>query len=312
MPDPLVILRALVIAGVVAAVVLLVLSWPWRAPQPARTALGWVLGVAGALVVADLALNLKLHWPPVEDRHRFLLVVLPAAVIAEVVAAFRQVPRWVAWLLRAVVAAGAGRVLLHGSVYLQEAGDLDVGQWNTQQTVLYLGIAAVALAAMWALLGLLLHVAPSRSVPLALAVVCGGAAVTVMFSGSATDGQLGLALAAALIGATAASLFVPTPPTGAAPIAVSVVGLFALLIGGRFFAELTSAHAVLLFVSPLLCWLTVLPAARKFKPWLRGSLLILVVALPVAIVAFQAFQASSERSRMPSSEEDDSYEQFYK
>src|SRR5262249_5320837 len=115
MPDPLLILQALAIAGAVAAVVLLGLNWPWRTPHPSRTALGWVLGIAAATVVGSLALGLEVRWPPLEDRHRFLLFVLPAAVIVEVIAAFRQVPRWIAWLLRAAVAAAAGRVLLHGS-----------------------------------------------------------------------------------------------------------------------------------------------------------------------------------------------------
>src|SRR5262249_5670745 len=243
MPDPIVILRALVLTGTVAAVVLLVFNWPWRAPRPVCSSLGWVLGVAAALFVGNYALGLPLRWPPTEDRHRFLLLLLPAAAVVESIAAFRQVPRWAAWLLRAGVAAGAGRVLLHGSIYLQDAGDLDLGQWTTEQAALWLGGSALALLVVWAGLGLLLYVAPSCSVTLALAIICAGAALTVMFSGSATDGQLGLALAAALIGATVASFFVRTPPSGTAPIAVGVIGLFALLMGGHFFAGLTLAHA---------------------------------------------------------------------
>jgi hypothetical protein len=298
------------IAGVVAAVALLALSWPWRAPHPARVALGWTLGVAAALIVGDLALGLELRWPPKEDRHRFLLLVLPAVAVVESVAAFPKVSRWIAWLLRAVVAAGVGRVLLHGSVYLTDLSGPDSAQWPTAEMFQYLGGLAAALLAVWALLGLLLHIAPSRSMPLALAVACAGAAVTVMFSGSATDGQLGLPLAAALTGATVASFMSPTP-RGAAPISIGVVGLFALLIGGHFFAELTCLHAGLLFAAPLLCWATALPPLRKLPPWLRGCLCLLLVAVPVTLAAYQAKKQSEENSRPPTGEGED-YEDYYR
>jgi hypothetical protein len=311
MPDPLVILRAMAIAGGVAAIVLLALSWPWRSPHPTRTALGWTIGVALALVLGNWFLGLDLRWPPREDRHRFLLLVLPAATAAEVIAAIPRFPRWAAWSLRGLVAVGAGRILLQGSVYLADAGEIDLGQWTTEQRALYFGGLAIALMTVWILLGILLRVGPARSVPLALAVTCGGAALTIMFSGSLTDGQLGLALAAALSGATVASFLLPAPPNRTASIGIGVVGLFALLIGGRFFADLTSAHAALLLAVPLLCWITELPFLRKLKPRLRAGLRILLVAFAVAVIAFQAQQASSDRSRPPSGEEDP-YEQYYK
>jgi hypothetical protein len=312
MPDPLVILRAMTIAGVVAAVVLLALSWQWRSPHPARTALGWTIGVALALVVGNWALGLDLQWPPKEDRHRFLLLLLPAAVAVESIAAVPRIPRSAAWLLRVIVSLAAGQILLHGSVYLADPGEIDLGQWTTEQRILYFGGLALALIVVWGLLGLLLHVAPSRSVPLTLAVTCGGAAVTIMFSGSATDGQLGLVVAAALAGATAASFLLPAPPSGTAPIAIGVIGLFALLLGGRFFADLTWTHAVLLFAVPLLCWFAELPLIRELKPLPRAGLRILLVGLVVAGVAYQAQQASIDRSRPPSGDEEDSYEQYYR
>src|SRR5437667_4995334 len=137
----------MVMAGAVAAILLLALSWPWRAPQPARIALGWALGVALALFVGNLALGLELRWPPREDRHRFLLLLLPAVSVAEAIAASDKVPRWAAWLLRGLVAAGAGRILLHGSVYLQGPAASDSGSWNNEQTIQYLGCLAAVLMA---------------------------------------------------------------------------------------------------------------------------------------------------------------------
>src|SRR5262245_58123084 len=104
MPDTVVILKATVLAGTVAAVLLLALSWPWRSPHAARTALGWTFGVAVALVVGNWALGFDLRWPPKEDRHRFLLLLLPAAAVAEAIAAIPKFPRWAGWLLRGSVA----------------------------------------------------------------------------------------------------------------------------------------------------------------------------------------------------------------
>jgi hypothetical protein len=231
-----------------------------------------------------------------------LFVVVPAAIVVELIAAFSRVPRWVAWLLRVVVAAGAGVVLLHGSI--------DLERWTTEEKAMWLGGLTATLLVVWSLLGLLMHVVPSRGVPLALSVVCAGAALASMFSSSATDGQLGLPLAAALGGAALASFLLPAPPQGAAPIGVGLVALFSLLAGSRFFADLTSLHAALLFASPLLCWLPQLPPLRKLKPWLRDGLCVLAVAIPVAIVLFQAQQEFAAKSKAPGS--DDDWGDFYR
>jgi hypothetical protein len=312
MPGPISILRALLIAAAVAAGVLLVLSLPWRKPHPARMALGWVLGIAAAFVAGAWGLGMDLRWPPVDDWQRFMMIVLPATVLAEGIAAFPQVPRGLARLLRAGVAAAAGRILLHDSIYLKSAGDFDLGQWTAEQTYQNLAILAGTLLAVWGLLGLLLHLVPSRCVPLALALTCAGAAPAIMLSSSASSGQLPLVVAAALIAATAASLLLPTPITGTAPIGIAIVTLFALLVRGRYFADLTTTDAALLFFAPLLCWVMILPPIRKLRPLLRGGLCLLLVAIPVAIAGFREFQASNERSQPPAGGAEDYYEQFYR
>jgi hypothetical protein len=179
--DPHIILPAMAAAALVA-IVLVLATGPWRAPQPTRTALGWVLGISAAFNLGAHLMGLLPEWGVKEVRHRMLFVVVPAAIVVELIAAFAHVPRWVAGPLRVVVAAGAGMALLHGSV--------DLERWTTEEKSMWLGGLAAAPIVVWSLLGLLMHLAPSRGVPLALAVVCAGAAVTIMFSGSATDGQL--------------------------------------------------------------------------------------------------------------------------
>src|SRR5262249_56288545 len=135
------------------------------------------------------------HWlfvrprgPLVEDKDRFLLILFPAAVAVECLAAVRALPRWLAWALRLALAGGAARLLLHGSTYITDLSGPDTREWTVAEERLILGGLAVALAAAWVLLSLLVRVAPGRSVPLSLALTCAGAGVTVMLSGYFSGG----------------------------------------------------------------------------------------------------------------------------
>jgi hypothetical protein len=312
-------LRATAFAGAVAGAILAIVAAitafragrPWRAPASTLLAIGWILAIAGGFVTGVFVLGLEPRWPPKEDRDRFLLVLLPAAVIVELIAAFPRVPRWIAWPLRAGIAAGAARIILHGTVYLAEAGGEDSNGWLPEEAARWLGVLGVSLLGVWALLALRLHVAPTRSVPLALAVACGGAAATVMYSGSATDGQLGLPLAGALVGAAVVSFLLP-PPSNAAPVSIGLVCLFALLVSGRFLSSLSMLHAITLFAAPLLCWLTALPYVRRLKPWLRFAACVLAVAIPVAIVVHQAEQAHNATMQPSGESEGADYEDMYR
>src|SRR5262249_54028179 len=145
------------VAAVIAAVILLDLGLPWRAPQPALVAVGGALGVGLGFFFGCWVLGLNPVWPPREDRDRFLLVLLPAVVLVELLASPPGLPRVVAWLLRLAVAVLAARVLLHGSVYLNGPGD---NQWSAAETWLTLGALAALLASVWMLLSWLAHQVP--------------------------------------------------------------------------------------------------------------------------------------------------------
>lgn len=294
MPDPLLILRAMAAAFVAAAAVLLVLGRAGRS----RPALSWALGVGVAFFLGAVLLNPDVNWPPREDRERLLTVLLPAAVFVELLAAF--VPAWLGWVLRVLVAAAAAPVLLYGSRYLTEPPGPGSKGWAPEEMALQLSAMAAALLGVWAALALLLRRQPTRSAPLALAVVAAGAGLGVMLSGNASDGQMGLPLAAALTGAAAASLILRVAPSGAAAVSVGIVALFGLLVNGRFFAQMTTAHAALLLAAPLLCWLPELPGVRRLRPWLRGGLRLALVAVPLALVLTQAYAKYTEESQSTS------------
>jgi hypothetical protein len=305
MPDPVLILEALAAAAVTAAAVLLLCGWPWRSPRPTRVSVGCVLGVGLGFYAGCGWLGLRPHWPPREDQDRLLLLLFPALLGVELLAALSGRLRWLEWLPRLVVVVAAARVLLHDSTYLADLSGPDTREWTPAQTWLILGGLAAALAGVWALLALLSRRAPGRSVPLAVALACAGAAVTVMLSGYASGGQMGLPLAAALVGTIAASLALSGPSDLRGVLGPGVVGLFALLVVGRFFGELTTGNAALLFLAPLLCWLPELPRLSRMGSLPRGLGRVVLTAVPVAIallLAQQKFVADSAQSSPGSKE----------
>jgi hypothetical protein len=262
--------------------------------MPRLASLGSVLGVATGFYVGCMILGVKAHWPP-EDQERWLLILFPAALGVEILGVF-AVRRWPVWVFRLVIAASAARVLLHNTVYLEDLAGPGTREWAPAQAWLNMGGMAAVLAGVWAALVLLARRAPGRSIPLALAIVCTGAALAVMLSGYASGGQIGFPLAASLVGVALASLAFRMLPDLSGLVGIAVVGLFALLVVGCFFAQLPIGYAVLLFLAPLLGWLPELPYVARARPWLRGGVRVLLTAAPVALVLVLAQQKFVEDS----------------
>src|SRR5207249_4080071 len=74
-------------------------------------------------------------------------------------------------------------------------------------------------------------------------------------------------------------------------IGVGIVGLFGLLVVGRFFATLTTLHAGLLFLAPTAYWLVAFPRFDRFRPRLRATI---AVALTAAVVGGAVVHAKHE------------------
>src|SRR6516164_9798285 len=203
MPDRDQILIAMAAAAAVSAVVAagmsLAAGWPRRPLKPTLLTLGWVLGVSAGFYLGAVLLQVGPRKQLAEDRDRFLLLLIPAVIVVELITAWHRIPAWVAWVPRLIIAAVAARVLLHGSSWLPDPEDPDsTRRWTHEQTFLYLNALAADLIAVWILLSRLtrdepgLSLAPTpgrgggyRSVLPALALTCVGTAVTVMYSGSA-------------------------------------------------------------------------------------------------------------------------------
>jgi hypothetical protein len=307
MPDPLQILQALTVAAVTAAAVALLGALVLK-HRPSLAAAGMVLGVGLGFFAGCAWLGIRPHWPPREDQHRLLLILFPSVILVELVAA--AAGKWT-WLLRLALAGSAAWILLFGSVYLTDLAGPGSREWTPGQTWLILTALAAALVMVWAALASLARHTGGRSVPLALGLTCGGAGVTVMLSGYASGGQLGLPLAAAVAGVVIASLVLTRPIDASGVTGLAVVGLFSLLVIGRFFGELTTSHAVVLFLAPLVCCLSELPLVRRLRPGLRGlGGVVLAVAPVVMVVLSLALPKPVEATRGPQGAQEPSIEDY--
>jgi len=236
------------------------------------------------------------------------LILFPAVFVAEFAAAIHsslfqgKKPnlQWLAWLPRLAVAALAGRILLHDTIYITDLSGSGSRQWSPEETWIILGTLAAALGGVWFLLAWLTQRESGRSVPMAVAIACAGTTLAMMMSGYASGGPLAMPLAGAVVGAIVASFILKSGENVSGVLGFAVVGLFALLVMGHFFGELTWTNAALLFFAPVLCALPELPTLRRVKPTLRAILGLALTAVPVAIALALAQQKMTEDSAPPS------------
>lgn len=288
MPDPIVMAQAFAAAAALACIVTLLFG---TGSRHAVASAGAVLAVVGGLFAGIWILGLLPHWPPREDLDRLLLMVLPAAALAELSA---LVSTRAGWALRCVVASLAAPLLLHGSTYTTDLSGPGSRTWSTAQASLIFAMLTLGLLGAWAALQRL-AVRTVGSTPLwCIAGATLGAGLVVMLSGYASGGQLGIPFGAALAGVALGATIRKGKPALESALGVGVVGLFALLVVGRLFAELTNVNAALLFAAPLLGWL---PELMRTRPRLRAGLGLGLAALPVAVALVLAQQKFAANSR---------------
>jgi hypothetical protein len=305
MPDPLLYLKSMADAAIASAMVVLVIlflgRWAtrkWRITPSLGSFiihLACILGIGVGLAIGYAALSLELNWPPTSGLDRLLTLVLPVALVIEFISGIPCVPRYVTWVLRIVLAAMIPRVLLHGSVYLSE-----LSGWTALQFTVTLGACSMLLAGVWGLLLRLASRSPGLSIPssVCLALLC--TAATVMMAGYLKGGASALPLVSTLMVTMIALLlatrrfdqrrqdFKPTQLDSNGILGIGVVGLFGLLFIGRFFGEISSGDALIIFLAPLFGWVTETRLLRNRKPWVVGCLRLAIVALPLVVVLILA------------------------
>jgi hypothetical protein len=280
MPDPLLYLKAMGMAAIASAVGGLAIVAARRKGHAVWLCAACVFSVAAGLVVGYSLLALQLSWPPRNGLERFLLLIAPAILCVELLAAISSLPRWSVWSLRVTLALVLPRVLLHGSVYLGASEHA----WPARQALLVMTAGGLLLAALWGLLTLLSRRATGMFVPCTLQASTLSAGLTVMMAGYIKGGVAALVWAAALlatvlvVGAITRNSSRLAEGAWSMLLGVAVVGLFSLVFIGRFFGELSTSKALVILLAPLLGWVAELPWLKCRQPWFVWSVRALLVA----------------------------------
>lgn len=279
MPDPSRYVAALLAAAVGSAACLLLANWRWRTDSPPAR-LASLAALAIGLLLGYGVLRLPLRWPPANGLDRLLQVLLPLVLVIEAIVASRNWSPKLIWSFRLGLAVVAARILLHDSIYL--------GGSRTSWTLLTSSSVFVASAALFALLWVgsmrLAERTAGWAGSVSLALTLQSAGLATMLAGYLSGGAAALPLAGSLLGTAAAWRLAghKTPAPGS--IAVGVVGLAGLLIVSHFFGRLSPVQACGLFFAPLAGWILEFSPAWPKRVWLRESLRLVMVAVPLIAV----------------------------
>ena len=323
MPDPILYSKASIAAFVASAMIVLAFRLVVRRPVHSVAAVTCVLAVSVGLVTGYGALQFSWAWPPSSSLDRFLTIVLPATLILELLTGVSGGGETVAWLLsgrkfilpkarhvlsagrfsrvlcivlRFVLYASAGRILLHGSVYLDGVSSGNTDAWTFAQRAVIFGGSFCGLISVWSLLWRLAENSASASIALSLAMAVLSTGLATMMAGYIRGGAASLPLAAAIAGTSLAAPLLlrgccgPDKRYLQETIGIGVIGLFSLLSIGHYFGQLTGLRAIVLFLTPLLCWISELPGLRSKSPWQRSAIQLMAVAISLASVLYFAKQ----------------------
>ena len=284
MPDFVLMGQSLLLAAIVAGLVLLVIARPGVDHPRWQLAVGWVGGLGAGIYAGCGLLGEWPRWPPLEDRDRFLVILLPLALAVEGAAMLLPTRRWLAWLLRICLATAAAPILLHNSVYLKDLSGPGSAEWNRAEAVLVLLFSAVMLAGVWGLLAKLHARTSDRAlspVVILVALACG---ITVMLCGYYRGGLLALQIAGAIAGVTLASCALPKQPAENPCLGIGLIGIFTVVFIGRFYGSLPTSLAICLLLVPLLAWTGELPRIRNLPPAARAAIRIAAVLAALALI----------------------------
>jgi len=297
MPDPLLYLKSAGMAATVSALIVLILAARQGRTNPLRLTVACLVGGGLGIAAGCWLLGWRAGWPT-NALDRFVKLVIPGCLLAELLSARLSGRVW-RWLLRAAWIATAPPTLLFGSVHVVEGHAGGMGMAPAVLCVL----SSLMLAATWFPVDWLNDRLPAQMplvAALGAAVLCAGAAV--MLGGYIKGGAVVCPLVGPLVGAAVASRVI-TPRLPRALIAVGVIELYGVVFVGTFFGRLALGQALVLILSPLLCWVSEFPGVRQQRPWVKAALQLALVAIPLALVVRMAkrdFDVRMKQSRMAS------------
>lgn len=287
MPDYVLLVQGLLLAAIVAGLVLLAIARPGNPPLW-RMAAGWIAGLGAGIYCGCGLLGDWPRWPPLEDRDRFLVILLPLALAAEGGAMLVRERRWIVWTLRITLAAAAAPVLLYNSVYLTDLSGPGSAEWNRAEAALVLSLSAVMLAGVWGLLARLQTRTSDRALSPVVVFTALASGMTVMLCGYYRGGLLALPIAGAVTGVTVASYAFPKQPAENPCLGIAIIGIFTICFIGRFYGSLPTSLAILLLAAPLLAWTAEIPGLRKLPPAARSAIRIAAVLAALVLIVIWA------------------------
>ncbi len=283
MPDFVLLVQSLLLAAVVAALVLVVIARP-ESPAPWRVAAGWIAGLGAGIYSGCGLLGEWPRWPPLEDRDRFLVILLPLALAVEFAALLLRDRRWIVWILRISLAAATAPILLYNSSYLADLSGPGSAEWNRAEAVLVLSLSAAMLAGVWGLLARLQARTSDHALSPVLVLTALAGGVTVMLCGYYRGGLLALPIAGAVAGVTLASFVLPKQPAENPCLGIGILGIFTVGFIGRFYGSLPTTLAICLLFAPLLAWTAEIPGLRKLPPATRAAIRIAAVLAALVVI----------------------------
>jgi hypothetical protein len=301
MPDPILIAKAFGLAAAIGVTITLLSGRSSRKPVVVA---GSVLAVVIAVYAGLWILDLLPHFPPGAALDRLLLIVLPTAAVAELLATASD---RIGWIGRGAVAVSVTPVLLWGSVYTTDLSGTGSRAWSPATSWMIYAILGAVLMATWMLINRLGSQSGERVTVISVAGTALGAGLVIMLSGYATGGQVAVPLAGSLAGLAIGSAAWKSKVAGESAAGVGLVSLFALLVIGRLFAGLTNLNAALLFAAPLLGWAA---HAIPSRPRLRAGLRLGLAALSVVIALVLAQQKFASDYRQPGSSTEGSIDDY--
>lgn len=322
MPDVLLFAKATCAAAAASMMTVLALAVARRSAGDVWQTTACLLALAAGLFTGVCVLPLPIAVPPGSGLDRLLVIALPAAWTILWFGSYTSGREWRAglfwksqaadptgcespaleritqswscfrWCVRFAFCAALPRVLLHGSVYLNGTDD----EWSSMQITVAMVTSSFALACLWVLLDRLAMRPAGASVPVAIALAVQCAAVTIMLAGYLKGGAFALLLCASLL-ATTLSVTAWAKFAGFATAvqsqvltAIGLIGLFSVVLIGRFFGRLTTESAIIMLFSPLLCWLTEWRMLRLSGTWRVVTGRLVLVSIPLAILLVLAKQ----------------------
>src|SRR5580698_6117502 len=97
MLDIVLLAKSVLVGALTGAVVLQLASW--RAPSPWRLSARWSWAIGAGVLAASGATDQWPHWPALEDRARFLTLLVPLTLVVDTLTSAARSYR-VAWTLR--------------------------------------------------------------------------------------------------------------------------------------------------------------------------------------------------------------------